>query len=274
MNTSNLSMENHTEVDIPPANWITIQNLHKRYQPRNAEPTLALSDINLSVAKGEFISIVGPSGCGKTTLLKILAGLVSRSSGDVTLAGHPIDGPSKDIGMVFQAATLLPWRTIFENVMVPVDIQKLDKKKYGERAHELLDMVGLGDFKNQYPSHLSGGMQQRAGICRALVHDPEVLLMDEPFGALDAMTREHMNLELLRIWADSGKTVLLVTHSIPEAVLLSDRVVVLSARPGEIAEIIDIDLPRPRTLEMLATPQSGAYTRRIRAHFNATGAVD
>lgn len=267
------SLTNGSPADADSA-WISVRSLDKEYRPRNAAPTLALSDINLSVRKGEFVSIVGPSGCGKTTLLKILAGLVSRSSGDVTLAGRPVDGPSKDIGMVFQAATLLPWRTIFENVMVPVDIQKLDKKKYGARAHELLEMVGLGDFKNQYPSHLSGGMQQRAGICRALVHDPQVLLMDEPFGALDAMTREFMNLELLRIWAESGKTVVLVTHSIPEAVLLSDRVVVLSARPGEVAEIVDIELPRPRDLETLSTPEAGEYTSHIRTYFNAAGAVD
>jgi NitT/TauT family transport system ATP-binding protein len=269
---------NATEVVGTPTDthdaWISVRNLHKEYRPRNAAPTLALSDINLSVKKGEFVSIVGPSGCGKTTLLKILAGLVSSSSGSVELAGHDVSGPSKDIGMVFQAATLLPWRTIFENVMVPVDIQKLDKDVYAKRAHELLDMVGLGDFENQYPSHLSGGMQQRAGICRALVHDPAVLLMDEPFGALDAMTREYMNLELLRIWAESGKTVVLVTHSIPEAVLLSDRVVVLSARPGEVAEIIDVDLPRPRDLETLTTPEAGHYVSRIRTHFNAAGVVD
>lgn len=274
MNEHDSTLETTIGSSEMPPGWITVENLYKRYQPRNGAPTLALSDINLSVAKGEFISIVGPSGCGKTTLLKILAGLISRSSGEVTLANNRIDGPSKDIGMVFQAATLLPWRTIFENVMVPIDIQKLDKKKYGDRAHELLDMVGLGEFKNQYPGHLSGGMQQRAGICRALVHDPSVLLMDEPFGALDAMTREYMNLELLKIWADSGKTVLLVTHSIPEAVLLSDRVVVLSARPGEVAEIIDIDLPRPRDLETLSTPEAGAYTSRIRTHFNAAGVVN
>jgi NitT/TauT family transport system ATP-binding protein len=254
--------------------WIAVENLYKEYRPRNAAATLALSNINLSVKKGEFVSIVGPSGCGKTTLLKILAGLVSRTSGKVTLAGHVVAGPSNDIGMVFQAATLLPWRTIFENVMVPVDIQKLDKKVHAERAHALLDMVGLGDFKNQYPSHLSGGMQQRAGICRALVHDPAVLLMDEPFGALDAMTREFMNIELLRIWAESKKTVVLVTHSIPEAVLLSDRVIVLSARPGEVAEIIDINLPRPRDLETMSTAAAGAYVSRIRTHFNAAGVVD
>lgn len=255
-------------------NWISVEGLYKEYRPKNSSPVSALEDINLTVKQGEFISIVGPSGCGKTTLLKILAGLHDITKGNVTLAGQKVSGPSRNIGMVFQSATLLPWKTIAENIMVPIDIQKLDKEEYAQRAEELIKLVDLQDFKDKYPSQLSGGMQQRAGICRALVHDPQVLLMDEPFGALDAMTREFMNLELLKIWSESQKTVVLVTHSIPEAVLLSDRVVVLSARPGRLAEIVDIDLPRPRTMDSLGTPEAVEYLQRIRRHFNAAGHMD
>lgn len=176
--------------------------------------------------------------------------------------------------MVFQAPTLLPWRTIFDNVMVPAEIQKLDPRRHRERAQQLLEMVGLNGFEQKYPHELSGGMQQRAGICRALVHDPAVLLMDEPFGALDAMTREYMNVELLRIWQESNQTIVLVTHSIPEAVFLSDRVVVLSPRPGRIAEVMDIDLERPRDLGVMSSDRAGVYVERIRRHFNAAGVID
>ncbi|MEU3095176.1 ABC transporter ATP-binding protein [Streptomyces sp. NPDC006967] len=254
--------------------WIELSGLHKIYRPRKSEPTHALSDIDLKVGRGEFVSIVGPSGCGKTTLLKILAGLIPRSGGTVRVAGCEVEGPLPEVGMVFQAATLLPWRTILQNVMVPVEVQRLDRAVYRERADQLLEMVGLGGFEDKYPDELSGGMQQRAGICRALVHDPAVLLMDEPFGALDAMTREYMNVELLRIWKESGKTVVLVTHSIPEAVFLSDRVVVLSPRPGRIAEVIDIDLERPRELSVMASDRAGVYVERIRTFFNAQGVMD
>ncbi|MFS8204243.1 ABC transporter ATP-binding protein [Streptomyces sp. CWNU-52B] len=254
--------------------WIELSGLHKVYRPRKSEPTHALSDIDLLVRRGEFISVVGPSGCGKTTLLKILAGLIPRTEGTVRVAGRDVDGPLPEVGMVFQAATLLPWRTILQNVMVPVEIQRLDRAVYRERAGRLLEMVGLGGFEDKYPDELSGGMQQRAGICRALVHDPAVLLMDEPFGALDAMTREYMNVELLRIWRESGKTVVLVTHSIPEAVFLSDRVVVLSPRPGRIAEVIDIDIERPRDLSVMASDRAGVYVERIRTYFNAQGVIN
>jgi len=254
--------------------WIRVAGLDKTYKARRSEPTVALQGIDLSVRRGEFVSVVGPSGCGKTTMLKILAGLVSRTAGDVQIAGNDVNGPLPEIGMVFQAATLLPWRTVRQNVMVPAEVQGLDKERYGTRADELLEMVGLGEFADSYPYELSGGMQQRAGICRALVHDPAVLLMDEPFGALDAMTREYMNVELLRIWQQSGKTIVLVTHSIPEAVFLSDRVVVLSARPGRIAEIVDVELDRPRELSVMASDRAGVYVDRIRRHFNATSVID
>lgn len=256
------------------SSWIELGGLNKVYRPRKSEPTHALSDIDLKVRRGEFISVVGPSGCGKTTLLKILAGLIPRTGGTVRVAGRDVDGPLPEVGMVFQAATLLPWRTILQNVMVPVEIQRLDRDAYRERAGQLLEMVGLSGFEDKYPDELSGGMQQRAGICRALVHDPAVLLMDEPFGALDAMTREYMNVELLRIWRESGKTVVLVTHSIPEAVFLSDRVVVLSPRPGRIAEVIDIDIERPRDLGVMASDRAGVYVERIRHYFNAQGVID
>jgi NitT/TauT family transport system ATP-binding protein len=256
------------------AKWIDIAGLDKIYQARRSEPTHALSDITFSVRRSEFVSLVGPSGCGKTTLLKILAGLVGRSSGEVSIAGTDVTRPLPEVGMVFQAPTLLPWRTVLKNVLVPVEVQGLDRDRYRERARELLDMVGLGEFEHSYPYELSGGMQQRAGICRALVHDPAVLLMDEPFGALDAMTREYMNVELLRIWARSKKTIVLVTHSIPEAVFLSDRVVVLSSRPGRIAEIIDIELERPRELGVMSSDRAGVYVERIRRHFNANSVID
>ena len=207
-------------------------------------------------------------------MLKIFAGLIPRSEGTVRVAGRDVTGPLPEVGMVFQAATLLPWRTILQNVMVPVEVRKLDARVYRERAERLLAMVGLDGFEGKYPHELSGGMQQRAGICRALVHDPAVLLMDEPFGALDALTREYMNVELLRIWRESGQTVVFVTHSIPEAVFLSDRVVVLSPRPGRIAEIVDIELERPRALSAMASDRAGVYVERIRRHFDATCVID
>ncbi|GAA4194807.1 ABC transporter ATP-binding protein [Microbispora amethystogenes] len=254
--------------------WIDVRGLQKIYRPRKSEPTHALADVDFTVRKGEFVAVVGPSGCGKTTLLKILAGLVQRSEGTVRISGVDVDGPKREVGMVFQAPTLLPWRTILENVLVPVEVQKLDRTAHRKRAVELLDMVGLGGFADKYPNELSGGMQQRAGICRALVHDPAVLLLDEPFGALDAMTREYMNVELLRIWRESRKTAVLVTHSIPEAVFLSDRVIVMTPRPGRIAEIIDIDLDRPRDLSIMASDAAGVYVERIRRYFNNSGVIN
>lgn len=256
------------------ASWISVENLNKVYFPKKSAPTHALFDINFSIKQGEFISVVGPSGCGKTTLLNILAGLLPKTSGSATIAGSEVLKPLKEVGMVFQAPTLLPWRTIKENIMVPVEVQNLDKKTHSIRADELIKMVGLDGFEEKYPNELSGGMQQRAGICRALVHEPAVLLMDEPFGALDAMTREYMNLELIRIWQESQQTIVFVTHSISEAVFLSDRVIVLSPRPGRIAEIIDINIPRPRDLSIMASDEAGVYVKRIRKYFNATSVIE
>ena len=231
-------------------------------------PVEALRDINLGVAEGEFISLVGPSGCGKSTLLRVLAGLRQASSGSIVVDGQPVTRPISKVGMVFQAAVLLKWRTVLENVLLPAELAGLNPRRYRDRAHELLKLVGLGGFESKRPGELSGGMQQRVSLCRALLLDPPLLLMDEPFGALDAMTRDDMNLELLRVWGEAAeggrrKTVLFVTHSIPEAVFLSDRVVVMSPRPGRIAEILQIDLPRPRTVETRATAEFGALSLGI-----------
>jgi NitT/TauT family transport system ATP-binding protein len=253
---------------------VRISDLQKVYKTRDGGEIHALKDVNLAIREREFVSIVGPSGCGKTTLLKILSGILSRSSGEILVSGGPRDGPSRDIGIVFQAPVLLPWKTVLQNVMVPIAIQRRPAKAFEGRARKLIAMVGLSGFEDRYPNELSGGMQQRVGICRALIHDPSFLLMDEPFGALDAMTRESMNEELQRIWQESQKTVLLVTHSIAEAVYLADRVVVMTPRPGRIVEVIDIELPRPRRLTMQNTPEFGAYTSAIRKHFGSTGALD
>ena len=248
---------------------ITVSNLDKTYRTRGRALVRALAGISLDIADGEFVTIVGQSGCGKTTLLKILAGLLVRSGGHVTLRGRPVDGPSRDIGIVFQDPVLLPWRTVFDNVMLPVQVLGLDRAVFRGRALRLLDLVGLHGFEDKYPHELSGGMRQRVALARALVHDPSLLLMDEPFGALDAMTRELMNLELLRIWGEAGKTVVFITHSIPEAVFLADRVVVMSARPGRIVEMVNVDLPRPRDLDLMASDEFGVYTRKIRHLFDA-----
>jgi NitT/TauT family transport system ATP-binding protein len=253
---------------------IEVAGLNKIYRTREGATIEALKDINCQVAEGEFVTIVGPSGCGKSTLLKILAGTLRRSSGSLTLRGEPVDGPSRNVGVVFQSPVLLPWRTVLQNVILPIEIQKQDRATFHVRGMAYLKLVGLEGFEGKYPNELSGGMQQRVGICRALVHEPALLLMDEPFGALDALTREHMNLELLRIWSEHRKTVMLVTHSIPEAVFLADTIIVMSPRPGRIAEIIRVALPRPRTLEMINSEGFGRYVSAIRQHFNALGALD
>ena len=253
---------------------VRIAGLEKIYRTKDGNDIHALQDINLEVRPAELISIVGPSGCGKTTLLKILAGILKRTAGEVVMRGRSLSGPSREIGVVFQAPVLLPWRTVLQNVMVPVEVQKRDRAEFEARARQLIAMVGLAGFERKYPSELSGGMQQRVGICRALVHDPSFLLMDEPFGALDAMTRDTMNEELQRIWSESRKTILLVTHSIPEAVYLADRVVVMTPRPGRIVDIIPVDLPRPRLLEMQTTAEFGRFVAGIRRHFTSAGTLN
>jgi NitT/TauT family transport system ATP-binding protein len=256
-----------------PVDAIRVEALSKHYASRAGAVT-ALADISFSVAEGEFVAIVGPSGCGKSTLLKILAGLLSTSAGEARLRGTPIAGPRRDIGVVFQSPVLFPWRTVLDNVLLPVDVQHLGRERYEKVALDLLGLVGLQGFEGRYPWELSGGMQQRVAITRALVHDPAMLLMDEPFGALDAMTREHMNLELQRIWLDKRKTVLFITHSIPEAVFLGDRVLVMTPRPGRILDDVAVDLPRPRPLEVMNTPEFGRYARAIRAQFSTRGSLD
>ncbi len=253
---------------------IQCRALTKVYETQDGSDLLALEALDIAVSEGEFLAVVGPSGCGKSTLLRMVGGLLSYTAGDLMIGGERVTGPRRDIGVVFQAATLLEWRTVLENVMLPVDVLGLDRAKYRQRALDLLKTVGLGGFEAKYPNELSGGMQQRVAISRALVHDPALLLMDEPFGALDALTRETMNIELQRIWMEAGKTVLLITHSIPEAVFLADRVAVMTARPGKLQEVIEIDLPRPRSLDLMATPEFGRIASRIRGLLNSGGALD
>lgn len=232
----------------------------------------ALSEVDLEVEAGQFVSIVGPSGCGKSTLMKLVAGLRKPTRGQLTLLGKQVTGPRSDVGIVFQNPVLLPWRTVLENLLLPADILNLDREQSRTKALELIELVGLTGFENAYPNELSGGMQQRAAIARSLVYDAPVLMMDEPFGALDALTREQMNVELQRIWRTSGKTVVFITHSIPEAVFLSDRVVLLSARPGRVIRTFDIDIPRMRHLDDMVTPDFGVYVKEIRALLgNANG---
>jgi len=218
--------------------------------------------------------VVGPSGCGKSTLLRILAGLLPATEGEAFLKGTPIAGPRKDIGVVFQSPVLFPWRTVLQNALLPSDVQGLNHNDMVQTALDLLKLVGLTGFENRYPRELSGGMQQRVALVRALVHDPSLLLMDEPFGALDAMTRESMNVELQRIWLERRKTALFITHSTSEAVFLADRVLVMSPRPGRINDIVAVDLPRPRALDIMNTEIFGVYVRRIRAALNAGGGLD
>jgi NitT/TauT family transport system ATP-binding protein len=252
---------------------IAVRRLGKSYASAGGA-VVALADIDFTVADGEFVAILGPSGCGKSTLLKILAGLLPATSGDALLAGSPILGPRRDIGVVFQSPVLFPWRTVLANALLPADVQRLGRRVHEKIALDLLGVVGLQGFEQRYPWELSGGMQQRVAIVRALVHDPAMLLMDEPFGALDAMTREQMNLELQRIWLERRKTVVFVTHSIPEAVFLADRVLVMTPRPGRIADIVAVDIPRPRGLDVMNTPGFGRYVSQIRGHFSAKGALD
>jgi NitT/TauT family transport system ATP-binding protein len=250
---------------------ISVSGLRKQYEAQKGESVLALDRIDFDVADGEFVTLVGPSGCGKSTLLQILAGILPPTQGQIVLKGSPVTGPRRDVGVVFQEPVLLPWLKVIDNVLLPAVVHKLDRDKYRARAIELLTLVKLEGFENRYPFELSGGMQQRVAIARALLNDPAMILMDEPFGALDAMTREQMNLELMAIWARAKKTIVLITHSIQEAVFLSDRVVVLSARPGRVIDVVDIDLPRPRTFQMLSAPEFGAAANRLRGQLMARG---
>jgi NitT/TauT family transport system ATP-binding protein len=251
---------------------IEIKGVAKTYRTRDGDVP-SLRPLDFTINDGEFVVVVGPSGCGKSTLLKMVAGLLPPSEGEIHIEGRVVTRPQRDVGIVFQSPLLLPWRSVLDNVMMPVEVKKLPRKEYGLRAMALLKMVGLIGFEKKYPWQLSGGMQQRAAICRALVHDPKIVLLDEPFGALDAMTRERMNVELQRIHRETGKTALLITHSIPEAVFLADRILVMTERPGAIAAVYDVPLKRPRTIDMMADPVFVALTQTVRKHFNVEGEI-
>jgi NitT/TauT family transport system ATP-binding protein len=244
---------------------LSLAGVWQAFESADGAEVLALSDVSLDVAPGEFVSLVGPSGCGKSTALRLITGLVSPTRGSAAIHGQPVRERLDDVGMVFQKATLLHWLSVEDNVLLPVRVRRgRVTAEDRQRARALLAATGLEQFASKMPHELSGGMQQRAAICRALVQDPDILLMDEPFGALDALTREQMCFDLLRLWTQRRKTIVFVTHSIPEAVLLSDRVVVMSPRPGRIERIVPVDLPRPRTLASMAHPDFQACTQAIR----------
>jgi NitT/TauT family transport system ATP-binding protein len=251
---------------------IDARSISKAFNSGN-ETVNALQDVSFDIKKGEFVSILGPSGCGKTTLMMILVGLTRADSGEAWINGRRITAPFTGVGVVFQNPELLEWRTALQNILLQIEIRRLPIVNFIGRARELLAQVGLEGFENKFPFELSGGMKQRVALCRALIHDPEILLMDEPFGALDALTRDQMNLDLQHIWLEKRKTAVFVTHSIDEAVFLSDRIIVITPRPGTIAEIIKIDLPRPRTLRLKDTSQFNAYTGQIRKRFLELGVL-
>jgi len=242
---------------------VQIDNLQKVYRTRR-EAIEAIRSVSMQVLNGEFVSILGPSGCGKSTLLMAVGGLLPITGGKILIEQREVTGPRRDTGVVFQIPVLMPWRSVLKNVLFPVETLGLPRKEYERRALELLEMTDLAGFKDNYPTELSGGMQQRVAICRALIHNPSLLLMDEPFSALDALTRDYMNQELLRIWQEFQKTVLFVTHSVREAVYLSDRVFVMSPRPAVISKVVPIDLPRPRELAIEETPEFNAYVSELR----------
>lgn len=243
---------------------IRLQGVDKAYRTRRGDLVSAVEDVTLEIAENEFVTLVGPSGCGKSTLLKLVAGLTPVSGGTIRVRDTVVRAPFPDVGIVFQHPVLLPWRTVLDNVLFSADMLGLDPNGHRDRALELLALSGLAGFETRLPRELSGGMQQRVAICRALLPDPSLLLMDEPFGALDAMTREELGFELLRIWEARRKTILFVTHSIPEAILLADKVVVMTPRPGRLARVITIDLPRPRTVELEFDARFKAYSDEVR----------
>ena len=244
---------------------IRLDGVGKTYRTRRGDVVRAVEDVTLHVAENEFVTLVGPSGCGKSTLLRLVAGLTPATRGAIRVRDTAVREPFPDVGFVFQQPVLLPWRSVLDNVLFSVEMLGQPPRQYRKQAADLLELTGLGGFETKYPHELSGGMQQRVAICRALLPDPSLLLMDEPFGALDAMTREEMSLELLRVWEERRKTILFVTHSIPEAILLADRVVVMTARPGRIARVLTIDLPRPRTMELEFDPRFKAASDEVRS---------
>jgi NitT/TauT family transport system ATP-binding protein len=256
---------------MPGDPYIRLRGVGKSYDTKDGA-VQACADVDLDIRQSEFVAIVGPSGCGKTTILKMVAGLVPRSSGDIIVGGSAVDRPLTDVGIVFQESILLDWRDVLSNVMLQIDIRGLPRADGEKVARQLLQQTGLAGFERKKPYELSGGMRQRVSICRALVHDPPLLLMDEPFGALDALTREQISMDIQRVWMDRRKTAMHITHSIPEAVLLADRVVVMGPRPGRIVEIIEVDLPRPRRLDRLPA-RFNDYAGRIREIFKSKGVL-
>jgi NitT/TauT family transport system ATP-binding protein len=254
---------------MAPSPRIEFRQVRKTFATRAGEQVEALGGVSFEVNQNEFVTIVGPSGCGKSTLLKLVAGVIAPSTGEILVDGRRVAGPQADLGMVFQNPVLLRWKNVLDNVLFPAVILGLDRHEAHTRALALLHLVGLQGFERKYPRELSGGMQQRVAICRALLFRPSILLMDEPFGALDAMTREELSVELLRIWQEEVKTVLFVTHSIPEAVLLGHRVVVITRRPGRVAAVVPVELPAPRDLAMSARPDFQNYVAAIRRQVGA-----
>jgi NitT/TauT family transport system ATP-binding protein len=261
--------------EAPPEIWrsssIVVEGLGKTFTSEEGEVFTALKEVSFEIRAGEFLSLLGPSGCGKSTILRIISGLERPTEGRITIGGEPMEGAPPNLGIVFQRDVLLDWRTIVDNVLLPVEFARGNKAEARKVAMSLLSLYGLKGFENRYPWELSGGMRQRASICRALLLDPAFLMMDEPFGALDALTRDELNLELQSLWERTKKTVLFVTHGIAEAVFLSDRVAVMATSPGRIVEIIDVDLPRPRDFSVRATPKFGGYVDQIRMVFERHG---
>lgn len=273
---SNVSTEVSTQKLLPSNKRgvpIEFEGVSKTYQTRGGGVVEAVAPTTFRIDTGEFVSVVGPSGCGKTTLLMICSGLTSPSAGTVSVNEQPVRGPQTDIGIVFQEPTLLPWRSVLDNVMLQIEIRKLSREEYHPRALRLLEATGLAGFEDSKPSELSGGMRQRVSLVRSLIHQPELLLMDEPFGALDAITRDQMNIDIQRLWMNQRQTVLFVTHSVTEAIFLSDRVLVMTPRPGRLYREIEVDLPRPRTLSDHESPQFGNYVSQIREIFLEFGVL-
>jgi len=252
---------------------IELIDVHKTYETSEGADVDALEGVSVTIPAGQFVSIVGPSGCGKSTLLMMISGLIPITAGTIRLDGEPVSRPHQRMGIVFQRDLLLAWRRILDNVLLPIEIKRWGRAGHVDKARTLLAQVGLAGYEFRYPDELSGGMRQRAAICRALVQSPGLLMMDEPFGALDALTREQMNTDLQRLWVTLSNTVVFITHSIDEAVFLSDRVLVMSARPGRIQLDLEIKLPRPRTAAVRSDPAFVAYVERIRSYFEATGVL-
>jgi len=255
------------------AAFIEVDGVSRVFAARDGSSTLAVDGVDLTIGASEFVSLLGPSGCGKSTLLSIIAGLIQPSSGEIRIEARPVRAPYTNIGIVFQNDLLLDWRTVMGNVLVQFEMRGQKPEPHRERARALIASVGLGDFEAKYPWELSGGMRQRVAICRALIHEPPLLLMDEPFGALDALTRAQLQIDLQNIWQSSRKTVVFVTHSIEEAVFLSDRVIVMTPRPGRVREVIEIDLPRPRRLDVREHPAFTEAIRRVSRLFEDMGVI-